>query len=209
MLWRFLRPPGERDADARGREYLRLPDRHRCAQCRMEPLGHACSVTRLAHFFEEQRELVATEARQSVHGAEAGAEPARRLDEQLVAGEVAERVVHDLEMIEVDEEHRERIARITARALGGVAQPFDETRTVRQSGEPVVEGIVPKLPLDPFRYDSSSLEFDLGHCGRGYLGEVLDLLVGPGTRHPIESNDERQRLAGGAGDADTEETSNT
>ena len=71
----------------------------------------------------EDHELVAAEARRGVAGAQHVLEPPRDVDEQLVAGPVAERVVDDLEAVEVAEQHGQRAGvaaqRGSAPARGG------------------------------------------------------------------------------------------
>ena len=57
--------------------------------------------------FEEDRELVAAQARDRISGAQAGLQSARDPDQQLIADHVAETVVDDLEAVEVEEEHGE------------------------------------------------------------------------------------------------------
>ena len=56
----------------------------------------------------EVEELVAAEPTQRVGRARDPFEAAGHRDEQLVAGEVAEGVVHPLEVVEVEQEHRAR-----------------------------------------------------------------------------------------------------
>ena len=60
-------------------------------------------------------------------------EPPRDADEQLVAGEVAEAVVDDLEAIDVEEEHRERPALGVgaARAISRSSRSMNSTRLGR------------------------------------------------------------------------------
>ena len=84
-------------------------------------------------------ELVATEPRNGVDRAPAGAQPLGHLDEQLVARGVTERIVDRLEAVEVDEQHR-RAQAVTARALANVwlSRSIDQ-RAVRQTGERVVQ----------------------------------------------------------------------
>ena len=60
----------------------------------------------LGDVLEQDRELVAAEARGHVGAARARVQPARELDQHLVAGGVAERVVDRLEVVEVEEDHR-------------------------------------------------------------------------------------------------------
>ena len=54
--------------------------------------------------------VVAAEARGHVRVTHARADTLRHLDEQLVASGVAERVVHSLEAVEIEAEHRKALA---------------------------------------------------------------------------------------------------
>ena len=58
----------------------------------------------------QDREFVAAEPRHQVGLARAGGEPLRRLLQQRVADRVAERVVHRLELVEVEYQHVETLA---------------------------------------------------------------------------------------------------
>ena len=62
------------------------------------------------HVLDEDGELVATESGDGVGGASAGEEPLGRGDQQPVAFGVTETVVDPLEVVEVEEEHRDRPA---------------------------------------------------------------------------------------------------
>ena len=61
--------------------------------------------------------------------------------QQLVAGVVAERVVDDLEVVEVEEEQREAAAPRRRRAER-VAEAVEQQRAVREAGERVVQRVV-------------------------------------------------------------------
>ena len=63
----------------------------------------------------------------------------------MVAGSVAERVVDHLEVVEVDEQHRD----LLAAAGDQLAQALQEERPVRQPRERVVMRLVVELALDP------------------------------------------------------------
>ena len=71
-------------------------------------------------------------------------EPLRHDLQQLVAGLVPERVVAELEPVEVEEEHGER-GRVTLRTRHGVRDPVAEEVTVGEPREAVVEGTVVQL----------------------------------------------------------------
>ena len=68
----------------------------------------ACFV--VAELVQENRELVAAQPGERVALPQARLEPARHRDQQLVAHQVAEAVVDDLEAVEVEIEHREPAA---------------------------------------------------------------------------------------------------
>ena len=59
---------------------------------------------------DQDAELVAAEAGDDVAGAQVGAQPRRHRAQQLVAGVVAEAVVDQLEVVEVEEEDPDRRA---------------------------------------------------------------------------------------------------
>ena len=82
-----------------------------------------------------------------------------RLDEQLVAGVVAERVVDALEVVEVAEQHPgapRRRAREQPRDRGG------ERAAVGQAGQLVVHGLVAQARLDPARVGDVGEHHEVG-----------------------------------------------
>src|SRR5689334_20589289 len=81
MLRRVVGFRGERDADARRREDLRLADRHRIAQRNLQPLGDARGVARFLYLLEEERELVTAESSEGVDGAKTACQTTRDFDE--------------------------------------------------------------------------------------------------------------------------------
>ena len=113
---------------------------------------------------DEHGELVPAQAGRRVPRADAGDEAPRDLDQDRVAGRVTEAVVHVLEVVEVDEEHRERPAR-APRAQQRVLQPVAEQAAVRELRERVVEGLVHEPLLErlalvdaPEREDDAAAE---------------------------------------------------
>ena len=76
--------------------------------------GEVGRVVHAVDVFAQHDELVAAEPRDGVGLAHRALDARGRLDEELVADGVAERVVHRLEAVEVDEEH----ARTCARGAG-------------------------------------------------------------------------------------------
>ena len=92
---------------------------------------------------DEDRELVAAHARDGVLLAEHRLQTRRDHPQQLVAEGVAERVVDELERIEVEEHHRHRRAG-AARVRERHRQSVAEERAVGKAGE----GVVVRLVLD-------------------------------------------------------------
>src|SRR5690606_28002269 len=99
----------------------------------------------LAAAFEQDAELVAAEARDHVVRAQPRLHELRDLAQQLVAGGVAERVVDDLELVEV--EVQERVAQpFLVGAVEGRDEPVLELATIDEAGQRVVRSLVGKLP---------------------------------------------------------------
>jgi hypothetical protein len=102
---------------------------------------HAARVHRVAQPGKEHDELVATDSGHGVAGAD-GREDARRgLHQQAVAGGVAERVVDDLEAVQVQEEDAHPLAR-ARRVRQHHGQPVQQETAVGKPGECVVVGKV-------------------------------------------------------------------
>ena len=88
----------------------------------LDALGDHGRLAGVADVVEQERELVAAEPRDGVAGAQDGLQPPRDGDQQRVADVVAERVVDELEAVEVQEEHGgERPVR--ARGAGRAGSP--------------------------------------------------------------------------------------
>ena len=98
----------------------------------------------------DDRELVAPDARDRVARPHGAAQAAPDGDQQQIAGEVAERVVHELEAIDVDDADGDQTPR-APRPADGRAQAVEQARAVGQAGEAVVQCLVPQgvlgLPL--------------------------------------------------------------
>ena len=106
-----------------------------------DPLGDPGRAALVPDVLGEHGELVAAEARDRVSGAQRLLDPGGHGGEQLVAGGVAEAVVDELELVEVEEEHRDR-GLAPAGDREGVLEPVEEEVAVGQAGERVVEGLV-------------------------------------------------------------------
>ena len=91
----------------------------------------------IVDLLQQHDELVAAEPRDDVARAQAFAQARAHLAQQHVAGLVAERVVDDLEAVEVDEQHRE-LAVVAPRRLDRQPEQLREHHAIRQAGEAVV-----------------------------------------------------------------------
>ena len=130
--WRSRQPPAV--------TRLRLP------QVRHEPLGHPQHVGLVAHVLADDHELVAGEAADRVARPDGLVEPARRRADHLVAGDLAERVVHELHAVEIDEEDAGG-AVLTAAGGKRVRELLHQQGAVRESGQLIVESAALQLDL--------------------------------------------------------------
>lgn len=109
---------------------------------------------------EQDDEFVATEPSQHVLGSDLLAQALGELDQQLVAGGVAERVVDVLEMIDVEEGQRDMTA-----VRAGIDRRRDQVaqlRAVRQAGENVVVGEPRDLGTRFLAFNRKGAEIDAG-----------------------------------------------
>ena len=97
-------PAGNGDADAPPDRDLLAPDRERHLQRVDHPFRDCQGALELHLVRQEDRELVAAEPGRQVVGSHAAADPVGHGRQQPVAGRVAEGVVDDLEVVEVEEE---------------------------------------------------------------------------------------------------------
>ena len=145
---------GEGHPDGGGHPHFVAVDAVRLGEGEAQPVGDLPDLVlaggRVAGAVadDEGGELVAAEPGGGVPGPYRVLEAAGRLDQQLVAGLVAQAVVDPLEAVEVDEEHGG--ARVARAAAGeGLADALGEQGAVGQVGERVVLGVVLQLRLEP------------------------------------------------------------
>ena len=112
----------------------------RCAQALDHLLGgeHRRARVRIR---QHQRELVATQPRHSIRGAQRLAQPECHLLQKLIPGKVAECVVDVLEAIQVDHTQRERPT-IALRHADGLGQAVLQQQPVGQAGQTVVQRLM-------------------------------------------------------------------
>ena len=143
-----------RDEVLAGREHDRLVDRLGDA------LGDADRLVRAVELLADDEELVAAEPRHGVGRAHGVVEPRGERDEQVVAGPVAHRVVDELELVEVGEQHRHRPA-VAPAARERALEPVERERAVRQPRQRVVHRAVADLLVDAAAVDGAG--DDVGH----------------------------------------------
>ena len=133
-----------RDPDARGNGHRQLVDLDRQLEHVEQPVRDRHDLGDVGDAVEQHRELVAAQTRDRVARPEAFAQPVGDRGQQRVAGRVAEPVVDRLEVVEVDEHHRDRRAGPPA-AQPGLVEPVEEQRAVRELGQVVVEDALLQL----------------------------------------------------------------
>ena len=125
---------------------------------------------------DDDRELVAAQARDGVAGAGRRAQPFRDGDEQPVALGVAETVVDGLEVVEVEVQHGGRPPAADGSGQG-VTEAVEEERAVRQTGQHVVERLVAELLLEGLSLGDVAIVDDDAADGRvveQVLGDRLE-----------------------------------
>ena len=124
----------DRQADARREVELMARDLgalgHRCEQA----LRNLRDFVEVGHALEQHGELVVAQARQGIDAAQARLQAARRLGEDEVAHRLSERVVDLLEIVEVEDHHREQ-APAAVGARDSMVQAVGQQRPIRQPGE--------------------------------------------------------------------------
>ncbi len=137
----------ERDADAGGHQQLVAVDRERLPESVGHRGGDLLRLLERRDALEQHRELVAAEPRDRVGRARALHQPLRGGLQQPVADVVPERVVHVLEVVEVDHQDRQPVLR-APRERDRVLDAVAEQAAVREQGQRVVERELAQLVLE-------------------------------------------------------------
>ena len=138
---------GALHAEARRRGDLAPVEDDRRLERAAQALGDLPRLVGAREVLEQDGELVAAEPRGGVLGAQAARQSLRGRAQQLVADRVAEAVVDRLEVVEIDEDHRE-LAVVAPAARERQRQAILEQRPVGEAGEVVVERLVAELLLE-------------------------------------------------------------
>src|SRR5258708_24866278 len=162
-------PEAEGDADTGRREDFAAGDRKRVAQRLLNPERHRVGLLGIADRIQQDRELVAAQPGERVFFTQTRFQPPRNGGQQLIADQVAEAVVDDLEAVEIEVEGREPIAALLKLELGeSLAEALDEHRAVAQAGQRIAEGGAPLLCL--WRAMIRSVGERTGDAGRSLPG---------------------------------------
>ena len=140
-------PVDEADSDTRAWEDLFALDLRRNLECLEDARGRVGGLGRVGDAFEENRELVASEASERVGRAHGDQQPSSDLLENPVAGLVAETVVDRLEVVQVDEHDRD-VGEPTLRSHQRMLDAIREQRSVGEARHRIVEGLMRELLLE-------------------------------------------------------------
>jgi hypothetical protein len=137
---------GEGDPERAGQVPLAFAEREWFGEHGEDALGYGGKSVLRGDSLDDERELVAAQPGDRFRLAESRPQPVAELDEQLVAGAVPERVVDELEVVDVEEQHRNPGpgAVVAGECLG---DPVEEQRPVGKPGEWIVERVVAELDL--------------------------------------------------------------
>ena len=128
-----------------------------------EALGRDHRAVHAVRLLEQDGEFVATETSRGIGGACGVTEPLGNRHQQLVTGGMTQAVVDGLEVVDVDEQHGDRVPAPRG-TVESVADTIGEERSVRQTGEGVVECLMDELILqlaslgDVVRGDDDALD---------------------------------------------------
>ena len=191
---------GQDHADARARNHLGGAEPHRLADRGAEARDYLLRGRAVRHVKAEDRELVAAEARHRVHRSGGPREPPSDGDQELVTGVATQRVVDQLEPIDVDQEHGQGPPVLLA---GGERdrQVVHEHGAVGQPGERVVEGLAGGLLGDGLSAQArAALPLQAAFESRGILRPihrrfaVHGHLAGPVTSRSSKASSRRSWL---------------
>ena len=170
------------DAHRRRHGQLVVADLIRLAEGFEQLARHARGALRVGAG-QQQHEFVAAQARHGVVLAHHGAQAVADLDQQRIAHAVPQRVVDVLEVIEVDEHHRQRCAG-AGRFAYGLLAALGQQRAVGQAGQGVVVGQPVDAVLVFLAVHDLAVQVDHGlvQLARAFAHLALQFLVGLGQR---------------------------
>ena len=145
----------DREADRGGEADLLVVDLEGLREHAGDAFGKRLGVLRVIARCLQSEKLVAALAGQKLGRPQHPPHPVGDLDQQEIAGAMAEQIVDVLEAVEIDRKRRELVGFLMG--LGGVErQPFVEGDAVRQAGH----GVVERELMDPVGRFRAQLEVD-------------------------------------------------
>ena len=196
QVGRGLRPVGHGDPHAGGHNRGVGAQLHRLRQGGTHPFGGRQGIGGPDHVVDDHHELVPTQPGHHVAGPDGPLQPSGRLAQQVVAGAVAEGVVHHLEPVQVQEEHPDQPV-VSGRPVEGVLEAVQEEGTVGEPRQLVVEGPFLELrgDLDPLG-DIAGVHDHSGHRRIAQQVGGDDLHVAPAPLGMGDAGLEGRRHAG-------------
>ena len=134
----------ERNSDGRADGQRMAVDHQRRRQCGQDPVGHFDRIPGGGDVGQQDPELVASQPRDRVLGADAALDASRDEPQQRVAAGVPERVIDGLEVVDIEEQHRRRAA-VAVAAGQRLPDAVLEQSPIGQSGQLVVVGATAQL----------------------------------------------------------------
>ena len=123
---------------------LGVTEEHRLGDGLDHPAGHLLCLIEVGQVLQQHRELVATQPGDGVCASHAASQPVGHGQQDAIAADVAELVVHGLEAVDVREQHRD-----TGRAALDpgqcVVQAIGEQGPVGEPGQAIVECLATQL----------------------------------------------------------------
>ena len=147
LLGPRVRARSHRYADGGGGEHLGAVQIVGSGERLLHAFGSPHRLVGVGEVAEQQGELVSSQARHRVPWTRHLAQAARDLHQQHVPLRMPKALVHRLEPVDVQEQHREAVVRAPLLESERLPQAVHEQRPVGQAGEPVVEGVVQQLLL--------------------------------------------------------------
>src|SRR6185503_13087464 len=137
----LIRAVAQGDTDARGDDDLMRADVEWSRQSILNSLGDFDRFSRVVDIFGHHREFISTKPRERIGGPHASFKPPRERDKQLVAYQMTEAIVDDLEAVEVEEQQGEHPLRHPLDARHCKPQMIHEERPARQAGERIAKRV--------------------------------------------------------------------
>ena len=136
-----------RDANARRRKDFAAFDPHRLAQCAQDIRGAAFGLCGAFDVFGKNREFIAAKTRDQIIARDDLGDAATGFDQQFIACNVADTVVDEFKTVDIQEQHRKRLAIRAADLCDGVIKPLLQLTAIGQPGQTVVTRLMPQALL--------------------------------------------------------------